>query len=143
MKKIVSLLVLLIGILVVVSACGQTQSSEAPPEQEEGIFRIEVSRNGFNGEAQGFQIEVEEDQEVEITFVYGDGDFSQNNPHKIIIPEYGIETEIIDENNPEATVRFTATGHGEVTFMCSNVQCVGHTNLLGGKIVIDDSGHDE
>ncbi len=140
MKKIVSLLVLLIGILVVVSACGQSQEV-APPPQEEGSFRVEVSRNGFNGEAQDFHIEVEEGQEVEITFIYGDGDFSQNNPHVIIIPDYGIETSLIDENNPEVTVRFTATGHGEIAFMCSNVQCVGHANLLGGKIVIDESGH--
>ncbi len=143
MKKIVSLLVLLIGILVVVSACGQPQSVETGGEhEEEGSFRVEVSRNGFNDTAQEFHIEVEEDQEVEITFVYGDSDFSQNNPHRIIIPDYGIETAIIDENNPEVTVRFTATGHGEIAFMCSIPDCVGHSNLLGGRIVIEEeAGH--
>ncbi len=143
MKKLFLVISVLLGILVLASACGQSQPEETPPPQKEGSFRVEVSRNGFNGEAQDFHIEVEEDQEIEITFVYADDDFSQNNPHRIIIPEYDIETETIDENNPEVTVKFTATGHGEIAFMCSNIQCVGHTSLLGGKIVIDDSGHDE
>lgn len=136
MKKIALLLVLLVGILVAVSACGQSQSEEKPSPQEEGNFRIEVNRRGFNGAPGEFRLEVAEGEEVEITFVYGDNDFPQNNPHKIIIPDYGIETSVIDENNPEVTVHFTTSGQGEVIFMCSNTECVGHTNLLGGIIVI-------
>lgn len=144
MKKVFLLLSVLIGIMVLVSSCGGPQEAETEDvPEEEGVFRVEVSRNGFNGEAQDFHIEVEEGQEIEITFVYGDGDFSQNNPHRIIIPEYGIETEIIDENNREVTVQFTATGHGEIAFMCMVPDCIGHTNLVNGKIVIDDSGHGE
>ena len=143
MKKVSILLLVLLGMLVVAVSCAQPQQTESQDHQEEGAFRVEISRNGFNDEAQDFHIEVEEDQEVEITFVYGDSDFSQNNPHKIIIPEYGIETEIIDENNPEVTVHFTATGHGEIAFMCATTECIGHSNLLGGRIVIDESGHED
>ena len=142
MKKVL-VLGMVLGLLVL-AACAQTEEVATEEEhQEEGSFTVEVSRNGFNGMAQGFEIVVEEDQEVEITFVYTDDDFSQNNPHKIAIPEYDIETGILDENNTEVTVRFTATGHGEIAFMCSVPECIGHTNLLSGKIVIDDSGHDE
>ncbi len=137
MKKI--LFIAILGALLLFSSCAQP--AEAPSPQEEGVIRIEVSRHGFNNTAQDFHIEVEEDQEVEITFVYGDSDFSQNNPHQIIIPDYDIETGVIDENNPEVTVRFTAGGHGDVIFMCSNAGCVGHSNLVGGRIVINESEH--
>ncbi|MEE8413029.1 MAG: hypothetical protein V3R96_00615 [Dehalococcoidales bacterium] len=141
MKKKFLLISVLLGISLVISACAQSSEVETNEEHEDGAFRVEVSRNGFNNEAQGFHIEVEEDQEVELTFVYGDSDFSQNNPHNIIIPEYGIETGIIDENNPEVTVHFTATGHGEIAFMCAIPECIGHSNLVSGRIVIEESGH--
>ncbi len=137
MKKVVFMLVLLIGVLVVVSACGQSQPEETPPPQKEGAIRVEVSRNGFNNTPGEFRLEVEDGREVEITFVYGDSDFPQNNPHIIAIPDYGITTGVLDENNPEKTVRFTASTAGEVTFMCSKVDCVGHTNLLGGILAIE------
>lgn len=76
--------------------------------------------------------------EVEITFVYGDSDFSENNLHVIVIPAFGITTGILDQENLEATVRFTASDTGEVRFMCTQRMCEGHTNLQGGIIVIQE-----
>ncbi len=140
MQKVSILLPVFVGLLVVASACAQ-QPPETPSHQETGALRVEVSRHGFNKSPGEFRLEVEEGQEVEITFVYGDGDFSQNNPHTIIIPDYGITTGILDENNREETVRFIAKGHGEVTFMCAITDCVGHTNLLGG--IVDVHGEDD
>ncbi len=139
MKKVSILFLVLLGILVATVSCAQSQSPEVSPPQEKGSFRVEVSRRGFNKTPGGFRLEVEEGQEVEITFVYGDNDFSQNNPHIIAISEYGIETDVVDENTPEVTLRFTAEA-GEVTFVCIKVDCVGHTNLLGGIIVIQSGG---
>ncbi len=139
MKKIFLLMSVLAGILVL-SSCGQPQPSGAPSPQEnheKASFRVEASRFGFNKTSGEFRLEVEEGQEVEITFVYGDGDFPQNNPHIIAIPEYGIDTGVLDENNPEVTVSFTASETGEVSFMCTQTTCVGHTNLLGGILVIE------
>lgn len=107
--------------------------------QEEGSFRVEVSLNGFNNTPGEFRLEVEEGQEVEITFVYGDYDLPVNNPHIIAIPDLGITPFILDQNNPEFTVSFTAPKVGEVTlfsFMCTQIACAGHNNLLGGTIVI-------
>lgn len=141
MKKVILLLFVLIGLLVVASACGQSQPPpEVSPSQEEGESRVEVSRRGFNNTPGEFRLEVEEGQEVEITFVYGDNDFSENNPHIIAIPAFGIATGIIDRENPEDTVRFTANKTGEVSFMCTEAACIGHTNLQGGIIVIQPNG---
>ena len=109
--------------------------------QEEGSFRVEVSLNGFNNTPGEFRLEVEEGQEVEITFVYGDNDFPVNNPHIIAIPDLGITPFILDQNNPEFTVSFTASKVGEVTlfpFICTQTACAGHNNLLGGIIVIEE-----
>jgi len=82
-------------------------------------FRVKVSRSGFNNTQGEFRLEVEEGQEIEITFIYGDSDFYQNNPHVIVIPAFGITTGILDQENLEATVRFTASNTGEVRFMCT------------------------
>ncbi|MEW6232151.1 MAG: c-type cytochrome [Chloroflexota bacterium] len=104
------------------------------PRGKEPI-RVEVSRNGFNNTPGEFRLEAEEGQEVEITFVYGERDLTQNNPHQILVTGYNIDTGILDQENREVTVRFTATGAGEVSFMCI-LPCLGHSNLLGGRIVI-------
>ncbi len=76
--------------------------------------------------------------EVEITFIYGDDDLSVNNPHIITIPAFGITTDILDEENPEVTLSFTASDTGEVRFMCAQRMCDGHSNLQGGIIVIQE-----
>lgn len=136
MKRLLLLAVLVI-LTVVAGACGQ---SPAPLEEQEGI-RIEVSRNGFNGKGGEFRIEVEEGQEVEITFVYGDDDFPQNNPHIIEFPDLGVKTGTIDRDNLEETVRFTAGETGEVRFLCTLTDCVGHANLVRGMMHIEEEGH--
>ena len=135
MKKVFLLMSVLVGILVVVSSCTQSQPPQTPSTQEKGTFRVEVSRHGFNDTPGEFRLEVEEGQEVEITFVYGDDDLSQNNPHIITIPTYDISTATLDTENLEDTVSFTASKGGEVSFMCTQY-CVGHANLRRGSIVI-------
>ncbi len=140
MKKSSLVMSLLVVVAVLVTACGQSQPPEAPPPPEKGTLRVEVSRNGFNNTPGAFRLEVEEGQEVEITFVYGDKDFSQNNPHIISVPALGITTTTLDQDNPEETLRFTASETGDVAFMCTKVDCVGHNNLLGGLIVIQSGG---
>lgn len=132
LKKV--LFIPILSALLLFSSCAQP--AETPPPQEQEGIRVEVSRNGFNGTGGEFRIEVEEGEEIEITFVYGDKDFSQNNPHIIAFPTLGITTNALDENNPEETVRFTATETGEIVFMCTKVDCVGHPNLIQGRIVI-------
>jgi hypothetical protein len=128
------LFVATLGVLLLASSCAQPAA--APPPQEEGTIRVEVSRFGFNKTPGEFTLEAEAGQEVEIIFVYGDGDFSENNPHIITIPDYGIENVFLDKDNPEVTVSFPARA-GEVAFMCTLETCVGHTNLQRGILVIE------
>ena len=128
-----------LGVLLLASSCAQP--AEAPSPQEEGVLRVEVSRNGFNNTTGGFRLEVEEGQEVKITFVYKDGDLGQNNPHIIAIPDYGIDTGVLDQTNPEVTLNFTASKAGESTFGCTRIECIGHTNLAKGIIIVEEEGH--
>ncbi len=148
MKKLLRLLTTVgIGILATAVACQSTPDVQSSPDEEETAaheegIRITVSRNGFDGSRQ-FRIEVEEGEEVEITFVYGDGNFSQNNPHVIEIPALGLTTGVIDRQNLEETVRFTAAETGEIMFMCTQVDCVGHANLVTGTIDVEQEGHQD
>ncbi len=119
---------------------GRQEAALARQQAEEvGGFRVEVSVNGFNNIPGEFRLEVEEGQEVEITFVYGDYALPFNNPHLIEIHDLGIPPFTLDRENPEVTVSFTAPKVGEVTlfpFMCEKTDCAGHNNLQGGIIVI-------
>ena len=148
MKKLLWLLAAVgIGILVAAVACQSTPGTESSSQEDETsaheeAIRVDVSRNGFDGSRQ-FHIEVEEGEEVEITFVYGDGDFSQNNPHVIEIPALGLTTGVIDRQNPEETLHFTATETGEISFTCTKVDCVGHANLVAGTIDVEQEGHQD
>ena len=107
------------------------------------IRRVEVNQNGFNGIPGNLHLNVEEGQEVEITFVYKDDSLPGNNPHNIASPEYGIETGTLDKNNPEITLRFTANETGEVIFYCITPECIGHHNLHGEDEHDDDEHEDD
>lgn len=155
MKKVFLLLSVLAGLLLIVGSCAQPQVAEAPPpheeetvpaeeahpSSEEATFRVEVSRLGFNNTPGEYHLEVEAGQEVTITFVYGDNDFPEDNPHIISIPELGIITGVLDLEHPEATVSFTLQEDEKVSFVCFNDECIGHANLLGGAVEADEHGH--
>jgi hypothetical protein len=122
-------------ILLLISGIATSLGSSSLAQADNETIRIEVSHNGFNQTSGEFQIEVEAGQEVAITFVYGDEDLLDNNPHRIFIPDFKIATDILDRDNPEITVRFTPNSSGEVGFMCF-LACNGHDNLQKGRIVI-------
>ncbi len=128
MKKVLFVAVLGMVVSLILASCTApttaTHSSNNIPAS-----KVEVGRWGFNKTPGEFLLEVEKGQEVEITFVYGDNDVPENNPHIISVPDYDIETDILDRDNQEVTVRFTATETGEVAFMCTSPECIGHHNL--------------
>ena len=82
---------ILLPILGIIASFGSSSLVQADNE----TIRIEVSHNGFNQTPGEFQIEVEAGQEVAITFVYGDEDLLDNNPHRIFIPDFKIATDIL------------------------------------------------
>lgn len=129
-------LILVAGLVLV--GCGQEPPPAPTPPLETATFRVEVSRNGFNRTPGDFPLTVKQGQEVEITFVYGDTDIP-NNPHTVTIPSLAISTDIIDENNPQETLRFPAPRPGEILFMCGVPECNGHADLVGEKVVVESS----
>ncbi len=97
-------------------------------------FTVIVSRNGFNGTANKFNITVQQGDSVKITFIYGDGDLANDNPHEMSFEHYGIQTVKIGKSNPTATVEFVADTPGSFIFYC-DIPCEGMANLLGHLIV--------
>jgi hypothetical protein len=97
-------------------------------------FTVIVSRNGFNGTANKFNITVQQGDSVKITFIYGDRDLANDNPHEMSFEHYGIQTVKIGKSNPTATVEFVADTSGNFIFYC-DIPCEGMANLLGHLIV--------
>ncbi len=138
MRKEVLLFPALLMILLVAGSCGGSESAtepEAAPPLEVAKFRVEVSRHGYDGNDGVFELHVTQSQEVEITFVYGDGDLDKNNPHQLYMANYGIKSEVLDRDNPEVTLKFTALSAGRVSFKCVIKTSDGYDNLQGGRVV--------
>lgn len=119
--------------LVLVLGAGIFFQNTVSAQTDSKDFTVEVSRYGFDGTPGELRLQVEEGQDVTITFLYGDGDLPNDNPHQIFISEYNISTDVLDRENRQSTVRFTASRTGEVTFTCV-LFCTGHDNLQRGLI---------
>ena len=130
MKKGFLLMPVLLVSILVISSCAQPQPAEVSP-LEVAPLRVEVSRYGFDNAPGAFRLEVEEGQEIEVTFVYGYGDLSGSNPHIISALGYDIDTGLLSQENPEVTLSFIAEETGEIVFECIRTQCTGHHNLHG------------
>ncbi len=155
MKKVFLLFLVLVGILIVVSSCAASVAQEdydavvaerdAALEDYDAVVAerdaalaqvtslqatmVEVNQWGFNNIPGEFVLEVEAGQEVAITFVYVGDDLPESNFHIIVSPEHSIATGILDRDNPEVTLHFTAREAGEIVFMCIAPECIGHHNL--------------
>jgi hypothetical protein len=99
------------------------------------VFTVIVSRNGFNGTSTTLDLTVHQGDWVQITFVYGDGDLSYDNPHQIAIEGYGIQTAVLSRSNPNSTLRFVADQSGTFRIYC-NIPCNGMSNLQSGALVV-------
>ena len=127
---------------VVLAEKTSTQDTTSSTQQGNIQFRVEVSKNGFKNISENasentsgeLRLEVQEGQEVEITFVYAENT-SGDNPHILYISGYKIQTETMSKDNPEVTVKFTANKTGEFAITCI-MECSGHQNLQDGKLVV-------
>ena len=112
-----------------------TQDTTSSEQQGNKQFRVEISEKGFNNSPDELRLEVVEGQAVEITFVYAEDASQDNNPHIFFVVGYKIQTDILDKDNPEVTVKFTADKTGEFPIACI-MDCAGHNNLQNAKLVV-------
>lgn len=131
-RHILIIFTLILVFLIIFPGMALAQDSTTGTQQNIKTFRVMVGEKGFNDSPEILRLEVEEGQEVEITFVYADNRY---NPHRIRIAGYNIDTGVLDQDNPEVTVRFIANRTGEVIFNCV-LLCGGHENLQGGIIAV-------
>lgn len=131
----IKLLVLFLAILL--AAC-TWPASAAAGDGGPRVIEVEVSRWGFNGDPNHL-ITVEEGELVEFHFTYGDGDMEQSNPHVMMIEGTGLESGLIDQDNPVTTIRFRADNVGTHTLQCV-VPCEGHELLKTGRVRVVPPG---
>jgi len=132
--------ILILIFLLIFPGVASADNATLIAQQDQNPIRIEVSEEGFKNPNGKLPIVVEEGKEVEITFVYADVT-SFNNKHIIHISGYNIDTEVLDKDNPEVTVKFIANKTGEFSFKCI-LDCVGHQNIQSGILVVQAASGD-
>jgi hypothetical protein len=113
-----------------------SSSSNGASQTQTKAFVIVVSRSGFNGTASRFVIEVNQGDKVRLTFVYGDWDLSQDNPHVITIDGYNVVSPKLRRTTPNSTVEFVAGQSGDFRMHCS-LPCLGMENLQEGLLRVN------
>ena len=112
-----------------------TSTPPAGTSEQIKAFTVIVNRYGFNGTDKTLSLNLSQGDAVHITFVYGDGELSYDNPHVIFLRGYDLRTTVISRSNPIATLDFVATETGTFAFYCL-VPCVGMENLSSGAVVV-------
>jgi heme/copper-type cytochrome/quinol oxidase subunit 2 len=112
-----------------------TSTPPAGTSEQIKSFTVIVNRYGFNGTDKTLSLNLSQGDAVHITFVYGDGELSYDNPHVIFLRGYDLRTTVISRSNPIATLDFVATETGTFAFYCL-VPCVGMENLSSGAVVV-------
>jgi hypothetical protein len=82
-------------------------------------------------------IEVEQGKLVELTFVWDHTAYPQEE-HIMVISGYKLETELIDAEHRETTVKFIAAQSGTFDFKC-DLECEIHDALQNGRIIVKPS----
>ncbi len=99
------------------------------------IFTIIVGHDGFNHTSGPLTIQVNQGDNVTIKFVYGDANFTYNNPHVIRIEGYNIQTHVLDKKAPVQLLSFTVGQTGRFVIHCI-VPCFGMENLQNGALEV-------
>jgi len=98
--------------------------------QEVVKIRVEVTDGGFRPPT----IEVEEGSMVELTFVWAHQAFLLDE-HVIVLEGYKLESDKINSDHREATIRFVADKPGTFAFKC-DLQCESHDLLLNASLKV-------
>lgn len=119
---------------VVLLLLAPTFSHEAKADDEPVQITVEVTDNGFVPDT----VEVPQGALVELTFVWANSGDPQEQ-HIIVLKDYKIESNQIDFENRESTVKFVATESGTFTFKC-DLECTSHDYLQNGQLVVVPGG---
>ncbi len=93
-------------------------------------LRVEVTDNGFNPDT----IEVQQGQTVELTFVWSQQAYP-NDEHIITLDGYKLESDKINSDHREATLKFIADKPGDFIFKC-DLDCQVHDLLGAGHLKV-------
>jgi len=105
-----------------------------PGRQSPKQIRIEIMDGGFNGVADEYNVEVEQGQLVEITFVWDHKAYVQDE-HIFVIDGYKLETPKIDSGHKEATLKFVADKVGTFAIHC-DLECDAHAALQRANLKV-------
>ena len=137
MKKIILLIVFVLGIFLV-SACTQQKNSEIVG-QGTPVPQQQQTKTQSTGEVKEFKITAKQFAFEPSTIEVNKGDkvrlivTSVDVPHGIAIPEYGINQRL--EPGQPATIEFVADKQGTFTAFCSVFCGSGHSSMKG-KIIV-------
>jgi hypothetical protein len=105
-----------------------------PARQSPKQIRIAIMDGGFDGVADEYNVEVEQGQLVEITFVWAHKAYVQDE-HIFVIDGYKLETPKIDSGHKEATLRFVADKVGTFAIHC-DLECDAHAALQRANLKV-------
>lgn len=101
-------------------------------------IRVEITDSGFFGSPDEFDIEVEQGQQVEITFVWNQQVYPQDE-HIMVLEGYKLETDKINSENREGSFKFVADKVGKFNFKC-DIECDNHDYLQKGYLKVKAAG---
>lgn len=100
-------------------------------------FHVEVSRNGFNGSWEPVSLIVVEGDSVTVEFVYADNDLSYDNPHRMFVEGYNLQTGVINRQQTVTILQFIASKTGTFSIYC-DVPCAGMMYLQNASLVVSE-----
>ncbi len=124
----------LAALLLVLTPRSTAHAQGAEPVQ----IRVEINDGGYNGNAEDYTVEVEQGQAVELTFVWAQ-QASPQDEHILFLDGYRLESDKINAQHRETTLKFVANQPGTFNFRCT-LNCAAHAVLQRGYLKVKRSG---
>jgi len=110
------------------------------PSQEPGSpgsrnFTIIVGHDGFNHSSGPLTLHVNQGENLTIKFIYGDANFTFDNPHIIMIEGYNAQTHLLDKKAPVQVLSIIVGQTGRFVIYCI-IPCFGMENMQTGVLEV-------
>jgi plastocyanin len=106
----------------------------AAAHHDRNHIQVSITDSGFNGKADELAIEVELGQMIELSFLWAHTGYMKEE-HNIVLNGYNVETDKLNSNKREATLKFIADKPGTFNFKC-DLECDLHDYLQRGYIKV-------